>query len=674
VSEPATKSQSASGRTPALVVPGPSCHASLLPILLVLGTLALYWPALRFNFINYDDPDYVTANLQVQSGLSWESVKWAFFNPVAANWHPLTMMSHMLDCQFYGLKPWGHHLTSVLLHALNAALVFLLLRQTTGARWRSFLVALFFSVHPLRIQSVAWIAERKDILSGCFGLLALIFYARYAQRKIANRQIASPTLPAQPGWLIADYLLALGCYALGLMSKSMLVTWPFVMLLLDYWPLHRLGNSGFGIRNCKMLVVEKIPFFALATTASVATFVVQQHAGAMLTGEDIPFGARSGNALISYCRYLGKLFWPSDLAILYPHPGYWPLVNVVLAGGLVLGLSALLFMRQRWQPYLLMGWLWYCGTLVPVIGLVQVGAQAMADRYTYLPSVGVLIFVVWGANELARRRREMGITIAVAGTTAFILCLELTRRQLDYWRDSETLFRHALAVTENNYLAHNNLGITLEVKGQTGEAIRQFQEALRLRPDDDVIHNNLGAAFAKLGQTEEAIAQYQETLRLNLDNVQAHYNLGTIRFKQGQIDGAIAQFKTALRLKPDDPEFHYNLGAALALEGQMDEAIRHFQAAFRLKPDYAEAHYNLALAFASKGQTDEAIGQYQTALRLKPDYAEAHNNLGAALGRKGRLDEAINQFQAAIRLQPDYLQARNNLSQALEMKQVPASR
>jgi len=624
--------------------------------LLVLVTIALYWPATGHDFVNYDDDAYVYQNAHVQSGLSWEAVKWAFLNPVCCNWHPFTVLSHMLDCQEFGLKPWGHHLTSVLLHALNAALVFALLQEMTGARWRSLVVAALFALHPLRVESVAWVAERKDVLSGCFGLLALIAYARYAQGRSHKPEacglwsvVRGPRfLSHLPSSVFS--LLSLFFFALGLMSKPMLVTWPFVLLLLDYWPLRRSAECGMpnaepGARgkveghtlSWMKLVWEKIPCFALAAAASVVTFVVQKHGGSLMAADKLPLGARGGNALISYCRYLGKLFWPADLAVFYPLPQHWPPERVLLAGGLILGISVLAFVLRRRSPFLLMGWLWFVGTLVPVIGLVQVGGQAMADRYSYLPSQGVLVCAVWGAYELTRRWRYHVIALSLAGSAAIVLCMVLTRQQLGYWKNSETLFRHALDVTQNNYLAHDNLGTALSEKGQIDEAIRQYQEAIRLNPDYDPAHNNLGMALGEKGQINEAIGQFQE----------------------------------AIRLKPDDAEPHINLGIALGRKGQIDEAIRQYQEAIRLKPDDLLSHYNLGNNLGMKGQINEAIRQYQEAIRLKPDYAEAHNNLGTILARKGQMDEAIRQFQEALRLKPDYAEARTNLARALGMKNAP---
>ena len=627
----------------------PTVPPWLLAAALALVTLALYWPALRCGFINYDDNDYVTANIHVQNGLTWDGFQWAFLNPVSSNWHPLTMLSHMLDCQIFGLAPWGHHLTSVLLHALNGVLVFILLRQMTGAIGRSLLVAALFAVHPLRVESVAWVAERKDVLSSAFGLLALIFYGRYARPEIENRKSK-----------IKNYCLSFLCLALGLMSKAMLVTWPFVLLLLDFWPLGRFQRSGIW-----RLVREKIPFFALAAAMSVVTFLVQQHGGAMSAGDHIPFGARCGNAMVSYWGYLEKIFWPADLAVFYPYPGYWPPTRVLLAGAAILVVSGLLFVRWRRQPFLLMGWLWFAGTLVPVIGLVQVGEQAMADRYTYLPSLGILILMVWGAGDLTRRWRPPARSLSVAGLAAVALCLVLTRQQLGCWRDSETLFRHALAVTEDNYFAHDNLGTALATRGQMDEAIGHFQEVLRLKPDLAAARNNIGYALDMIGRTDQAISQFQEALRLKPDFAAAHDNLGYALDKIGQTDQAISQFQEALRLKPEYAAAHNNLGYALCKTGRLDEAIRHFQIAVRLAPDYAEARNNLGGALAMQGRTGEAAAQFEETLRLNPEHVRARNNLGNALLDQGQIDGAIRQFQEALRLQPDYANAHNNLGRAL---------
>jgi protein O-mannosyl-transferase len=627
----------------------------LLAGLLALVTLALYWPAIHCNFVNCDDNLCVTDNPHVQAGLSWGAVAWAWLNPVNSNWHPLTVLSHMLDCQLFGLRPWGHHLTSVLLHSLNTVLVFLLLRRLTGATWRSLWVAALFGWHPLHVESVAWIAERKDMLSTAFGLLSLLCYARYAQsRSVGERD--SRLHPAR------DYSLALLFLALGLMSKAMLVTWPFVMLLLDYWPLGRFQSST--TRRGRLLV-EKIPFLVLAGAASVFTYLVQKQAGALTMIDHLPLGARAENALVSCCRYLGKLFWPAHLAIFYPHPGYWPLEQVLLAAGLLLVLSVLLVAKARQYPFLLGGWLWYCGTLVPVIQLVQTGSHAMADRYTYVPSLGLLVLVAWGAGALAGRWRHGVAACSVAAAALLLLCLPLTRRQISYWQDSQTLFRHALAVTEDNPFSRNNLGTALMEQGQMDEAISQFQQALHLKPEAAMAHYNLGTALAKAGQTQEAIGQLREAIRLEPDNVHARNNLGRALVKAGQLDEAISQFQQALRLQPDYAQAHYNLGTALGMKGQSEAAIGQFQLALLFNPDDADSHNNLGNSLRNLGRIGEAIGHYQAALRLKPADAEFQGNLGTAFAQNGQLAEAIGQFREAVRLAPTDAQARNHLGTAL---------
>ena len=650
MSMPATKSKPTPARAAIPVLARSHFPVWLMAVLLVLVTIALYWPVMRCGFINYDDPEFVYDNPHVRGGLNWEGVKWAFSNTEqGAYWAPLMWMSHELDCQFFGLNAWGHHLINVLLHAANTALVFLVFQRMTGATWRSLILAALFGWHPLRVESVAWVTERKDVLSTLFWTLTLLAYAKY----VGASQVRDSKSKVWFG-------TALAMFVFGLMSKAMLVTMPCVLLLLDYWPLER-----FKPGRARQLVMEKIPFFALAAVMSVVTFVVQKHGGAVSTVKYLPLGARSGNALISCCRYLEKMFWPTGLAVFYPHPGYWPLKQVLLAGVFLCGISMLLFVKRGRYPYLLMGWLWFVGTLVPVIGLVQVGGQAMADRFTYVPSLGVLILTIWGAYELTGRWRYHKIALSVAGSAAIVLCLALTRQQIGYWKDSETLFRHTIEVTQKNYMAYRTLGDVLLQNGQTDEAISQFKTAIRLKPDFADAHYDLGVALVKKGQSDEAISQFQEAIRLQPEHAEAHNNLGNSLFSKGQTNEAMSQYQEAIRLQPDDAEAHYDLGNALFNQGQTDEAITQFKTAIRLKPDFALAHNNLGNALFKKGQTDEAIGQYQEAIRLQPEYAKAHNNLGVAFFNKDQTGAATSQFQEAIRLKPDYAEAHNNLGLAL---------
>jgi tetratricopeptide (TPR) repeat protein len=669
------------------VVAQPRLPIWLLAVVLVLVTMALYWPVRRYGFLNLDDPAFVTENPHVQGGLSWEGVKWAFqlTQGQVDYWHPLTWLSLMLDESLFGPTASGLHLTNVALHAANSVLVLLLLRLLTGAVWRSAVVAALFALHPLRVESVAWVTERKDVLSAFFGLLSLIFYVRYAQRRMQNlatrdaRHATRFTFHVSRFTFHAGtfYLLSLCFLACGLMSKAMLVTWPFVMLLLDYWPLGRMQIAECRMRKAAppvtlpalrstlfRLVREKIPFFVLSGSLCVITYLTETGVKASAGLEESSGLLRLENAFVAYARYLGKTFWPVNLAVPYTRPDHWPGLEVGGSMLVVVGLGVLVLWLGRQRPYLVAGWCWFMGTLIPVIGLTKGWGCFMADRFTYVSCIGLLLAIVWGAYELTRRWRYQLTFLAAVGAAAIVLCLVVTRQQLGCWEDSETLFRHSLAVTENNDVAHNNLGIALEKKGQIDEAIRQLQEAIRLAPHYAHAHNNLGNALAKQGQSGEAIRHYQEAIRLYPDYAEAHYNLGLALDKQGQMDEAIRQLEEAIRLNTDYADAHNNLGTVLDKQGRIDEAIRHYEEAIRLKPAHADAHNNLGADLDEKGRIDEAIRHYQAAIRLDPAHADAHNNLGLALGKKGQTDEAIRQFQEAIRLKPDDAVAHNNLGTA----------
>jgi len=633
------------------------CPFGWLAALLVLATLTLYWPAIHTPFINYDDPLYVTANPRVLTGLSWDNVVWAFTTGHADNWHPVTWLSLMLDASLFGPSPAGFHFTSVLLHAVNSALLFWLLLRLTAAPWRSALVAALFAWHPLHVESVAWVSERKDVLSGGLGFLALLFYVFYVQSR------NDPMVPSRHR---SFYGLSLLAFALGLLSKPMLVTWPAVLLLWDYWPLGRFQPGCW-----KSLIVEKIPFFALAVLASLVTFLVQKKEGVVAAWGTLPLSLRCENALISYVRYLGKTLWPRNLAVFYPHPGGWPFAAVMLAGIFLAGVTAALWAQRRRWPFLLVGWLWFAGTLVPVIGVIQVGQQSMADRYMYIPSVGVFILLVWGAPELLRGRRPSAVILSLASAASLILCVAFTRQQLGYWQTSEVLFRHDLAVTENNYIARNNLGDALLSGGQAAAAVPEYQETVRLQPDNAIAHFNLGVALLKSSQPDAAIREFQNVLQLQPDYAPAHYALGNALLTTGQTNAAISEFQAHLRLQPTDYDAHYNLGYLCLKQGQYDAAAVQFQAAIGLQPDSASAHYNLGVALNVLGQAASAIGEFQTAIRLQPDYALAHDHLGIALAGQGRLDESISEFQAALRIKPDYASAQSNLARALALKNNP---
>jgi protein O-mannosyl-transferase len=554
-------------------------------------TLAVYWPLTSHPFIDFDDDQYITGNPNVISGLSWKNVAWAFQTGDAGNWHPLTWISHMIDCDLYGLNPGGHHLTNLLFHIANSLLLFLLLKQMTGGMWRSAFVAALFAWHPVHVESVAWASERKDTLSAFFWLLTLLAYAHYAKKP-----------------KVAGYLLALLLFAGGLMSKPMVVTLPFVLLLLDFWPLNRLHLPGFGAgsnlenvptqnpaaksraRVAIFLVVEKIPFFALAAAASVVTFLVQKTAGAFWQA---PFSFRMANAAVAYARYLFKLFWPTDLAIVYPYPHHWSALFVAGAVLLLVTGSALFVFRARKNPYLVVGWLWFLGTLVPTIGFVQVGVQSMADRYTYIPSIGLFILVVWGVDALFDSRAEWRRFLPLAGGMVLAGCLAVTSLQLNYWHDSMELFLRAVAVTTDNYVADNALG----------------------------------KVFEKSGQKDKALFLYSETVRLEPRYPQGQFNLAISLLEYGKTDEALQHLIVAANLSPHDPDIQYDLGTFFLLHNQPDKAAEHFMAVIDENPVFPEAQYHLAQALARQHKSGDAITHYRAALRLAPDLLGALNEL-----------------------------------------------
>ena len=480
-----------------------TAHPAVISLLLAAITLAVFSPVVHHQFVSFDDPDYVTANTHVNGGLTCSDVAWAFCASHAGNWHPLTWLSHMADVQLYGLNPAGHHLTNLLLHAANTVLLFLLLRRLTGALWRSAFVAALFALHPLHVESVAWIAERKDVLSAFFGLLSLLAYARYAQGRSENSapRITHYTLRPPAISLLPSLLF----FALGLMCKPMLVTLPFLLLLLDYWPLCRFE---FKTQNSKLktllpLALEKWPFFFLSAVSCLVTVLVQQRAMQPLT--NLSISSRVGNALVAYTRYLGKTFWPAHLATPYPHPGHWPLPQVLLAAALLIGLTLGALSLYRKLPFVLTGWLWFLGTLVPVIGLVQVGEQSMADRYSYLPLIGLFIILAWGGRAAASRWHVSGVALGSAAGLILFPCAWRARAQLRCWQNSESLYRHAVAVTKNNWIGYYNLGSCLDAEGRTDEAMTNYFKAVAMQPHYPDPLNNIGCTLAGRKQFAEAV-------------------------------------------------------------------------------------------------------------------------------------------------------------------------
>ena len=555
-------------------------------LLLALVTLLAYLPVYHYNFVDYDDNDYVTDNPVVQNGLTRAGVEWAFTTGHAGNWHPLTWLSHMLDCQLFGLNPGAQHLVNVVFHAANAVLLFALLLRLTNALWPGAFVAALFAWHPLHVESVAWISERKDVLSTFWGLLTLLAYARFAQSRVERQESRdkNPSPALDPRRSTLGYFLALIFFALGLMCKPMLVTLPFVLLLLDFWPLQRVKvqNPGFRVRG---LVFEKTPFFLLSAASCVVTFFAQRNGEAVVSLAKVSLGYRLENAPVAIGRYLLKTIWPADLAVIYPMPDKIPALAIAAAGAALILVSAVAWRARRRSPYLLVGWFWFLGTLVPVTGLVQVGGAAMADRYAYIPSIGLFLAVAFGCRELAARFQFPPIAAVAAAVLILGGCLLATEQQLRFWRDSETLFRHALAVTRDNDIAHANLGVALEQQGKWDEALAEYRAAARLAPGRYQTHNNLGNLLDKMGRPEPALAEYREAVRLNPGLPSLRDGLGSVLAEVGRFSEAMNEFTNAARLDPAYPWPHFEMGKTLLKQGRDAEAMDQFHLALRLGPD-----------------------------------------------------------------------------------------
>ena len=628
----------------------------LISLFLIVTTLVAFEEVRNHAFLNFDDDVYVTENRQVRSGLTLKSVIWASTRMHAGHWHPLTWLSHMLDCELYGLNPGGHHLTNLLFHIVNTLLLFLVLKRMTGRLWMSGFIAALFALHPLHVESVAWVAERKDVLSTFFWMLTMWAYVHYVERPRLNR-----------------YLLVLLCFTLGLSSKPMLVTLPFVLLLLDYWPLGRFqfgqlsGNSKLSTSKlisssdqrsvALRLVWEKAPFFLLSGLSSILTIFAAQRAGAVASLEYHPFESRFANALVSYVSYIEKMIWPHHLAVFYPHPEAFPIWKVVGAGLLLGCLTVLAIRAARKRPYLVVGWLWYLGTLVPVIGLMQAGSQAMADRFTYVPLIGLFIMIVWGVQDILAGWRYRRVALSILAGVILLILMMVTRFQVKHWQNDVTLFTHTLDVTVNNALSRNNLGAALFRQGKYQEAIVHYTEALRIDPRNALARNGLGVALARQGRYQESVDHWKEVLRIKPDFADAHNNLGNTLVNLGKYQEAIAHYNEALRIKPDNANAHNNLGGALRRLGRHEEAIAHFTEALKIKSDYAEAHGNLGNIFTELGRVEEAIAQYNEALRIKSDFAEVRLSLGLAYLRVGNRDSAMKEYEILKRINPDLADA-----------------
>ena len=581
-------------------------------IILALGTLALYWPVTGFPFACIDDGDYITNNLQVQAGLTWPGLIWAFDGIHVANWHPLTWLSHMLDCQLFGLNAGRHHLVNLLFHIANTLLLFTFLRQTTGANWRSASVAALFAWHPLHVESVVWLAERKDVLNAFFWLLTLLTYAHYARLNAAQNSRAKHF-----------YVLAVVACAGAMLSKPMAVTLPFTLILLDYWPLQRAGKTANESREkFTRLLLEKIPFLLLTCALCAATLLAQRSAGSVSYTE---WSGSLGRIPVAYVRYLSKTFWPVDLSIIYPYVDHWPAMVTFGSSLLLLLISGLTVVSIRQRPWLAVGWLWFLGTLVPVIGFVQVGLQSMADRYTYIPSIGLFIAIVWSTSELARHYTAVEKCLPFIGGAVLAGCVMTTAIQISYWQNNVKLFVHAVDTTTDNFFALDCLGCAVKEIGRREDAIKIFEESVRLRPCFWPAQKNLAITLLENNQPAEAIRHYDFMAGQLPNDTDERYQISLHLLQFQQVAAAQKQLEATLKANPDFAEGHDLLGAIYLQQSKLDEAIQQFSQASKIKPAFAEAQFNLGLATLKQGRPDEALLHYRAALRLAPNSSEIKN-------------------------------------------------
>jgi Flp pilus assembly protein TadD len=621
----------------------------LICVLLIAAIIAVYWPVHSYNFVKYDDDVYVTDNINIHSGLNLKSIYWAFTAGYASNWHPVTWISHMIDYQLFKNWAGGYHLINVLFHILNTLILFYVLMRMTGALWPSAFVAAAFALHPLHVESVAWIAERKDLLSTFFWLLTMWAYVRYAE---------NPKLKLK--WYLTTILL----FALGLMSKPMLVTLPFVLLLLDYWPLQR--------KFSRRLLIEKIPFFICSIVSSAITYFVQQRSGATIAVEILCLKTRIANAFISCLTYITNMIWPSRLAVLYPHPGDAFSVTKAIISGLLLVIASIIFIYLgRRRRFFTVGWLWYLGALVPVIGLVQVGVQAMADRYTYMTLTGLFIIIAFGASEFVPKWRNRNFILSCLAVVVLTGWAFTASVQLKYWKDSLPLFEHALQVTENNPLILEDYATYLSELGRFDEAIEQSNKFLKLKPKSAEAHNNLGNIFLRTGKTDQAIEQFRLAVKYEPSLAQGFFNLASALKKQGKPQDAVEYYKQAAKVKPDFVDAYLNLAITLNELKKSDQAIEYFNKAIKLDPGNVLVHGYLSMAMAEVGKIDEAIKEVRFVLNVRPNDFQMYRNLGILLEKKGDTAEAIKAYRTALQIDPNQTGVRQLLETAVKKQTVP---
>jgi len=636
----------------------PHRYKLFLSLFLVLATIGAYGQVYTFGYIHFDDGQYVAENLHLSDGLSLKGIRWALTTFYAANWHPLTWLSHMLDVSLFGWNPGAHHVINLIFHILNALLLFHLLHRMTGDLWPSGVVAALFAIHPLHVESVAWISERKDVLSTFFWVLTLLSYIRYLERPSRIRY----------AWMFA-------CFMLGLTAKPMLVTLPFCLLLLDFWPLGRTRYArapsatihADHLPSPRILVTEKLPLFLLSGASMIVTYLAQNGSGAVGSLDYYPLGLRISNALVSYVVYLRKVVWPTDLIYLYLYPLHVPAWQTAGAIAVLSLITVFSIRRFHRCPYLLMGWLWYLGTLVPVIGLIQVGAQAMADRYTYMPLTGIFIAVAWGGADLIKRwaLRQWIVRTSVAGIILAIFFS--TVRQAGYWIDNHTLLSHALDVFPKHYVALTSLGHLYAQREDVDTAIQQYVAALNIAPYKDA-HIGLAGQLVKKGKTAVALTHYQAILENNPDDFDAHYRMANALAAQGQLTDAAKHYEAVLRIDRRKICVYNDFGSVLARLGRLTEAMDQWEKSLKLEPGDPTAHFNLGNAYAAMNKPAEAYPHYLRALRAEPENPEIHNNLGNLLARQGRIQEAIRQYSECLHLRPDDTLARRNLRILMEIR------
>lgn len=705
----------------------------LISVFLIIIIFLVYGQTINYGFINIDDELYVTGNDRVKEGINIENIFWAFTTTHAANWHPLTWLSLLIDSSLFGLSAGGYHFTNLLLHLANSLLLFFLLSRLTGSTYKSAFVAALFALHPLHVESVAWVSGRKDVLSTLFWLLTVWAYAGYVYL---------------PGW--RRYCILIFFFILGILSKPMLVTLPFVLLLLDYWPLNRFASNHFPKadfilsekavvkirksadilagdllkeentkwsdrpvsrlenveqKSASALIVEKIPLFVLTLFACVITYVVQKQGGGVAPADAFPLDVRLANAVVSYFDYIVKMFWPVNLSVFYPHPGYWPFEKIILFGLFMILISLVVLLGARRYPYLAVGWLWYIGTLVPVIGLVQVGAQAMADRYTYVPLIGLFIMVSWSAPQMALRLKHKKLILSFSAAFLILVLSILSWQRCQLWSDEFTLWDDFLRNHESAF-AYNVRGAGYAKRGENETAIRDYSSALKLDPNFAPAYINRASAYGEVGRYDQALRDFRQAIRINPNFAGAYYNRGLVYKNMGKLDEAIADFTEAVKFQADMEDAYLNRGVVHGMTGQHKKALDDFNQSIKIKKNFAEAYYNrgiiynmlkqydlaiadfekaldinpqnaaaynnMAFALDAMGKTKEALKSYGAALQIEPDYALANNNLGMMLDRLGRYEESIAHFEKALKSRPDYAEANRNLQAALEKHQKKA--